>query len=425
MSCPTGYFSYPRKSAPERFSIQTGLICNLFGVQSPLCKWVDELLPTLPIADALKDVGKQMAKKIRSKISGKINWQALQADALNPNFLKQILDWKKQIEDVNQIINDIIDIIQGGEVSTLEFCLAGKPEFPAEINFGDVFLAFTGVYPKTLVDKLSAIVAYQKYFEYCECRQFDTFGEPEIVENELVPIPEYGDVVGTNLCNPKFSDFLRIIVNPANQEAKTIATKEGWENLIAQGSWNNTRPFLDYGVSFESFTFDYCTTEGIPFEIVDIPLSDESIDLQDNGALNGCCRITFRRFRREVRHPSYDIAYVWTNPDTGIAETYYLYGDFTSFRCLSGNSGTYSANFSIPYRGENLCYKAPVGDPPNLDIEPIEPIFNPCDDPVAENFQGLCPQCPPPTEPCQVISANVRVIRDCRVHIEPRSLYWN
>jgi len=425
MTCSAGYYSYPKDSAPQRFSLQTGIICNVFGVESPLCKWVDELLPSLPIADALKDVGKQVAKKIRLKIKNKIDLQSISAGADNPNILKKILDWKSQIEDINQIIDDIIDTIQGGEVCTLEFCLAGKPEFPEPINFGDVFLAFSGVYPASLVDKLSAIIAYQKFFEYCECRQFDSFGELEIKENELVSIPVYGDVLGSNSCNVLFSLFVKNYLNNVNHTARQIATKQGWESLIAGTLWRNTRAFLDYQAEFLSFAFDYCLTQNVPFEIRDIPVYEESIVLQDNGALNGCCRITVKNFRREVWHPSFDIAYTWHNPDTNAVETLYLYGDYVSLACQAGNSGTYTANFMIVVKGENICYKTPVGNPPDLEIKPIDPPLNPCDDPVSANYQGLCPECPPPSGQCQVISANVPVVNDCVVTIEPRSLFWN
>jgi len=124
------YGSRKKSGAPDSFSLETGVLCSLFGVTSPGCKAADTILPSLFPGISLP---------------GKIG--------------KAVVD-----------LYEVVSILPDGFIPTAEFC-AHPPIFPESVpNWADVILAFSGVYPDALVEKMATAFAYQKWFEYCECQ---------------------------------------------------------------------------------------------------------------------------------------------------------------------------------------------------------------------------------------------------------------
>jgi hypothetical protein len=419
MGCREGFISVPKQGAPERFSIQTGLICNLFGAQHPLCKWVDEILPELPFADTGKDIAKRIRTKLKDKISTKLlkefDSSMLQLTVLN-GFLNQI-------QTTNQLIDDIWNTLQGGEVSTLEFCLAGKPELPASINWGDIFLAFTRVYPDSLLEKLSQIIAFEKYFELCECvpKPYKLSDLRDLQEEIRHPIPTNYPFPATQ-CGQDAQRYYQQAELPRiqwlNEELNTI---ESWTSFRLRTFWEQY-PWLP--------PWETVTWEIIPcpnnFEAVLKDIKGPQISVRilspSNDQGSYCCTILFQRYSRIFELGNCDIKF--TYPPTGQGDSGYFYrfgGGLGPQPCDEGHGLSYSLDYHIPIGLEDKCERELEPYPEDYDfriIEPINPV-DPCDSEYAENYGDLC-NCPPA---CQEQQTIVRIIRDCNTVFEPRSLY--
>jgi len=119
-----------KAGAPSSFSMETGVFCSLFGTTSAGCKFLD-ILPAL-----------------FNSIS----------------TAKKAADFIKIAYNVNKALPD-------GLVDTEQFCMTEPPQLTDDdiVTWGDVFSAFNGIYPDALVEKMSKVFAYKKWFEYCEC----------------------------------------------------------------------------------------------------------------------------------------------------------------------------------------------------------------------------------------------------------------
>jgi hypothetical protein len=329
MACREGFISVPKQGAPERFSIQTGLICNLFGAQHPLCKWADEILPELPFAD----VGKDIAKRIRSKLKDKINTKLLRefdSSMLQLNVLNEFLN---QINTVNQLIDDIWDTLQGGEVSTLEFCLAGKPELPDSINWGDVFLAFTRIYPNSLLEKLSQIIAFEKYFELCECRRKLYVINPDDIETEndiLSPIPPV--VFPPTPCGERFENYYNAnqlpTIQALNSQFNVVQNVIKW---CVEQIWSaNYSQYIQIPFSQVQWEIIPCPDD-FQTEFRDIKLNLETIKLAPStNYLTECCELEVQYWKRFFKCGKLDIKFTIFN--NGEVTTFYDVGGLYPYR---------------------------------------------------------------------------------------------
>jgi hypothetical protein len=419
MACREGFISVPKQGAPERFSIQTGLICNLFGAQHPLCKWVDEFLPELPFAD----VGKDIAKRIRSKLKDKINTKLLRefdSSMLQLNVLNEFLN---QINTVNQLIDDIWDTLQGGEVSTLEFCLAGKPELPDSINWGDVFLAFTRIYPNSLLEKLSQIIAFEKYFELCECRRKLYAINPDDIETEndiLSPIPPA--IFPPTPCGERFENYYNAnqlpTIQALNSQFNVVQNVIKW---CVEQIWSaNYSQYIQIPFSQVQWEIIPCPDD-FQTEFRDIKLNLETIKLAPStNYLTECCELEVQYWKRFFKCGKLDIKFTIFN--NGEVTTFYDVGGSVPLPCLGDeNYLIYEQVFFTPIRLTDKCEVETPLYPEDYDfriIEPINPV-DPCDSEYAENYGDLC-NCPPS---CQEQETIVRIIKNCNTVFEPRSLY--
>jgi len=418
MSCSKGFISVPKANAPERFSLQTGLICNLFGVQHPLCKWVDELLPELPFSD----VGKDIAKRLRNKLKNKISSKLLEEFGI-PSQIHILKDFEKKIKEVNQIIDDVWDTIQGGEISTLEFCLAGKPNLPESINWGDIFLAFSRVYPDSLLNKLSQIIAFEKYFELCECkRKPESISLDELpLENSILPqIPPaaFFNTPCGQVAEQYYNNNLLPVIQKLNTQLNTV------QGILADA--------LD-----DIWTANYRNASGVDFEDVEweiIPCPDDNeiefydtqgqigvINLAPSNSITSCCRLYVRHWKRFFRYGKVDIKF--TFDFEGQRGVIYDAGGLVPTPCLTDNYIINEINFKVPIRVEDNCQTENEPYPDDYDFREIEPIepYDPCDSEYAENYGDLC-NCPPVNN-CQPQKRVVKIVRNCAIGFEPRSLY--
>lgn len=149
-----------RRNAPPIINITSGFVCELFGTQHPVCNLVDALLPSLfPGIPFVGRMGKAIKRAL--KIQG--------------------------------VVDDILNSLPDADIPTDEFCSV-EPEIPTEeISYADVFLAFTGIYPDALLQKIAVYVSYKKWFEVCQCKVAPLPDPPDPGSDPLPPDPPPGD----------------------------------------------------------------------------------------------------------------------------------------------------------------------------------------------------------------------------------------
>jgi hypothetical protein len=160
------YASKKRADAPESFSLETGVFCSLFGITSPGCKFLD-ILPGL--------------------------FNSISTAKKAADFIKIAYRVTKNLPD--------------GFVDTEEFCLVEPPTLTDDdiVTWGDVFSAFNGFYPDALVEKMSKVYAYKKWFEYCRCETEPPAPNP-LPPPGFPPPPEPPDPLGK--CGPGYAEAI-------------------------------------------------------------------------------------------------------------------------------------------------------------------------------------------------------------------------
>lgn len=145
------YGSQKKQSAPLSFTIDTGALCFILGIESPVCALLDRI----------------------------------------PSIVGQ--PWKKIIATVAQeSLNVAVDLLLDS-IDTESFCSLAPPDLPEEINFGDVFQFIASYVPplslaassSPLLNKIAKFYLYAKWFEFCECKKRER--EPPL--DNPAPIP--------------------------------------------------------------------------------------------------------------------------------------------------------------------------------------------------------------------------------------------
>lgn len=135
MASPCTNGSRKKQTAPESFTIDTGAICFLLGLDSPICALLDTI----------------------------------------PSLVGQ--PWKQIIKGIaSELFSIIVDQVTG-QVNTADFCSLTRPSLPSEITYTDIFALFASYIPPlsfvvsadSILAKITAYYLYEKWNQYCEC----------------------------------------------------------------------------------------------------------------------------------------------------------------------------------------------------------------------------------------------------------------
>lgn len=158
------YGAQKKVSAPSLFSPDdTSSICFLLGVESLVC----------PLFDAIPALIGKPWKKVIIRLATRL---------------------------INIAINQATD-----QIETAVFCTIDPPPLPSDITYDEVFLWLASYIPiiggfadsDPLLNKITALYLYQKYFEYCEC-----------APPPPPPVPKKGEATPSN---PRISESNKCI----------------------------------------------------------------------------------------------------------------------------------------------------------------------------------------------------------------------
>ncbi|MFA9201972.1 MAG: hypothetical protein ACEQSC_00270 [Candidatus Nanopelagicaceae bacterium] len=318
------YASKKRESAPDSFSLETGVFCSIFGVTSPGCKFLD-ILPTL----------------------------------------FNSVSTAEKAADFIRIAYRVTKVLPEGLVDTAEFCKTEPPSLTDDdiVTWGDVFSAFNGLYPDALVEKMSKVFAYTRWFEYCQCTATSPdptpIPPPGFPPRPLIPVPDPAIA-----CSSAYSAAIAFW---AHQYDDRVAASAAW--LAA-----NPGQYELQGVTI---------TDPVELSNLRAACYPFCIALPSFGDSSSCiCRYSANALA----------IYSWVEPDPN-------------------NNG----------RRFGIFDRLPVGFEYAPDCPEPDPIPDPIPDPDEEEDNGrefctyfpeLCIECPP-SEGCKQISVEVKLLSEC------------
>jgi len=339
------YGSRKKASAPTSFTIDTGAICFLLGLQSGLCPMLDRI-PNI--------VGKPWKEIIESVVVGLFNYAW---DAAN------------------------------NRINTVPFCAVARPAVPTEINYADVFQFLLSYVPpfsvfitaESLLGKITAYYLYEKWSEYCECKPANHFPDPNDPNNPPPTIPPF---VPTCPASNFYSSLVKVWIDRANDHNSVLAgTTLYWAG--EENGFDRNNPTVDSS-EYQQRYVDAGT--GSQYVIVNenpIFIDSEFVEIdRSEGCLTLFTGFFYPAFNGSIKQ-YYDIDF----PDV----TIYAYGVISSI------------GYSTVRYDERECCENPPPPPPDFPPPPSNcpppPSVEYCrkfpDDPLCAN----CPECTDGCEP--------------------------
>lgn len=139
------YGSQKKTSAPSSFSVDSGAICFVLGLDNVICPLLDKI-PSV--------IGKP---------------------------------WKEIIQTVAKDgLGLAVDVITG-QIDTSSFCSSPAPALPSDITYADIFNFIASYVPPfsivasgdDLLGKISKYYLYEKWYVHCECKKKEPLPKPD------------------------------------------------------------------------------------------------------------------------------------------------------------------------------------------------------------------------------------------------------
>ena len=242
--------SKKQANAPVTFKINTGAICFILNIDSPICELLDKI-PSL--------VGE---------------------------------GWK---EILKEVAGSALTYVTADNVDTAAFCSVSPPVLPDAITYSEVFQLIASYVPpfsliassSPILKKISDYYLFTKWNEFCECkREEDREPEPDNDNPDLIKLPRV-QPNPTN-CPPieninEINDFIEFYDN-LNNAQKEIADET---NAAADSARDNFQSFMETLVSIQNLASfsDIVTTPTAPPP----PLAFSTV-----ARASGCMSINFK-----------------------------------------------------------------------------------------------------------------------------------
>ena len=234
------YGSQKKPSAPVSFTVDSGAICFVLGLDNVICPLLDRI-PAV--------IGKP---------------------------------WKEIIQTVAKDgLGLAVDLITG-QIDTSSFCSSPAPALPSNITYADVFNFIASYVPpfsivansNNLLDKIAKYYLYEKWFIHCECKRKEPLPKP----NTPPTIPPF---TGACSASQARSTELNNLINTTNSFNSQYGNSifewySGGEygaplNVVSQFQYNQEKNAIEGGGDIEilsSFSGDEGrSTQGNPFQI--------------------------------------------------------------------------------------------------------------------------------------------------------------
>lgn len=362
------YGSQKKTSAPASFSIDSGAICFVLGLDNVICPLLDRI-PAV--------VGKP---------------------------------WKEIIQTVARDgLGLAVDLITG-QIDTSSFCSSPAPALPSDITYADVFNFIASYVPpfsivassNNLLDKIAKYYLYDKWFVHCECKNKELEPPP----NAPSPVPPF---VGACANSSAHQLPVNQAINGVNSHNSSGVNQEvRWDMLnSAIGFLQTYQSKAEYEAHLANFR------DGTPIMYEEAEIYYPANQSTQNSTF-GCLKMT----RSGGNENSYSITF---RPDfygSPSSDTYVMSRYIKTAKRISWNESDCCPPPPPPPR--------PVLPPPPQNCVPVPPpryceLFP--NDPMCANVpeNSSCPPCPPVVSP-----TSIQVIDyDCTNLSINKNVLWN